>query len=334
MKVAVVIPSMRGPKCLESFIDISPDNVDFIVLSQEKLEKTYERTIEFNDKEIFSKSWIFNRYSKRNFGFLYAYKQNYDVIINLDDDCFPTSNTFFEKHINTLKSTVDNHFNILNAFSDIPKEIFEKGARGYSTEIEKKFQVVINQGLWIGDLDLPAKTIWKLLKSNDGKIPPPLSTKTSITNHFTIPDGQLTTVCGMNISFLREVIPAFPYTYMEAEGYGIARYDDIWSGLFIKIILDKLEKRMSAGFPVIKHEKGKRDIQKDIEYEDKGEKMNNFLWENLPKLQLEGNDYTTCFLEIADWLSQVSDVPERFFFKKISESMFEWINLIDGKDTV
>lgn len=325
---------MRGPKCLESFIDIAPPNVDFIILSQEKLEKKYERTIEFNDKEIFAKSWIFNRYSKRNYGFLYAYKQNYDAVINLDDDCFPTSKTFFYDHWNNLKNEVDDHFNILNAFSNIPKDVLNNGARGYPTYNVKKFPVVINQGLWMGDLDLPAKTIYELLNSKDGKIPPPISTESLVTNHFVIPKNQLTTVCGMNISFLSEVIPAFPYTYMEAEGYGIARYDDIWSGLFVKIILDKLGKRMSAGFPVIRHEKGKRDVLKDIEYEKRGESMNNFLWENLPSLVLENNDYISCFLEIAEWLRKVSDNPERVFFAKVSKSMYEWIDLIDDKNIV
>ena len=93
MKTAVVIPSMRGPKCLESFLEIASQDVDFIIISEKKLEKKYERTVEFNDKEVFEKSWIFNRHTKRNFGFAYALQQNYDVIVNLDDDCFPKSDT-------------------------------------------------------------------------------------------------------------------------------------------------------------------------------------------------------------------------------------------------
>ena len=104
MKTAVVIPSMRGPKCLESFLEIAPENVDFIIISEKKLEKKYERTVEFNDKEVFEKSWIFNRHTKRNFGFAYALQQNYDAVVNLDDDCFPKSNNslffFFVSRLN------------------------------------------------------------------------------------------------------------------------------------------------------------------------------------------------------------------------------------------
>lgn len=328
MKTAVIIPSMRGPRCLESFIEIAPDDVDFIILSQKKLEKKNERTTEFNDDEVFAKSWIFNRYSKRNFGFLYAYKQNYDRIINLDDDCFPVSSSFFEEHFSMLNNFANDNFNILNLYSNIPPKVLEKGARGFPTQLDKRFPIVINQGLWIGDLDLPARTISNLLGKN-GKVPPPISTKARVLSKFSIAEKQLTTVCGMNISFLREVVPAFPYTYMDAESFGIARYDDIWSGLFIKIILDKLGKRMSVGNPVIRHEKGTREIQKDIDYEDKGDVMNNFLWNNLPSLCLEGKDYTSCFLEIASWLSKISKEPNMKFFDKISKSMYEWINLIE-----
>ena len=101
---------------------------------------SHERTIEFNDEEVFKSSWIFNRHTKRNFGFAYAYKQNYDVIINLDDDCFPTSDSFFKDHLEKLNHSTEDHFNILNTFSNIPAEIFPNGARGYPTNFEKKFQ--------------------------------------------------------------------------------------------------------------------------------------------------------------------------------------------------
>ena len=50
MKTAVVIPSRRGPKCLESFIEIAPSNVDFIIISESKLEKKLKYNKEINNK--------------------------------------------------------------------------------------------------------------------------------------------------------------------------------------------------------------------------------------------------------------------------------------------
>lgn len=43
MTIEVVISSMRGPKCLESFMDFVPSNVDFIILSEQKLEKIMKK---------------------------------------------------------------------------------------------------------------------------------------------------------------------------------------------------------------------------------------------------------------------------------------------------
>ena len=332
MKTAVVIPSMRGPKCLESFLKIAPQNVDFIIISEQKLEKKYDRTTEFNDKEVFEKSWIFNRHTKRNFGFAYALRQNYDVVINLDDDCFPKSDSYFDDHIKRLQMLSHDHFNILNAFSNIPADVFFNGARGHPTDIAKKLPIVVNQGLWEGDLDLPSITICNVLSSKDGKIPKPICNESKVVRDFVVPKNQFTTVCGMNTSFLKEVIPAFPYTYQEPDDFGIARYDDIWSGLFIKKILDKLDKRMSAGFPVVSHEKGLRDVSIDGRFEAKGDTMNSFLWNNLSELNLETNDYTSCFLEIADWLDKTSKNDNSLkFFEKVAESMYGWIKFLDSK---
>ncbi len=328
MKLIVVMPSARSPKSLESFIKIAPDNVDFAILSEKKLEKKYENTVEFNDKEIFEKSWIFNRHTKRNFGFAYAYEQNYDAIISLDDDCFPTNEKYFQEHIERISGSSDDFFNMLQLFSNIPKNVFDQGARGHVKEIEKKYPVVINQGLWHGDLDLWASTISHTLKSDNGKIPPPISTESLVTQDFVIPKSQLTTVCGMNISFKKEVIPAFAWSYQEPEGDNLSRYDDIWCGVFIKVILDKLEKRMSAGHPVIVHDKGARDITTDLTWEKNGEAINNFLWNKLPDLTLEGKDYVSCYLEIAKWLEKPAEDNDKKFLKKVSKAMYEWVDFL------
>ena len=328
LKVLVSMPSARSPKSLESFLKIAPDNVDFVILSEKKLEKKIERTVEFNDEGIFKESWIFNRHTKRNFGFVYGYQQNYDVMITLDDDCFPLSENYFQEHIDRVSSTSNNFFNMLQLFSNIPDDVFSQGARGHPKEIEKNYPVVVNQGLWHGDLDLWASTISNTLKSNDGKIPDSLSTQSKVIQDFIIPKGQLTTVCGMNVAFLKEVTPAFAWSYQEPDGDLVARYDDIWAGLFVKIILDKLDKRMNAGHPVILHDKGRRDITIDLKWEKNGDPINNFLWNNLPNLILEGKDYASCYLEIAKWLEKPAEDEDKKFLKKISRSMYEWIDYL------
>jgi len=330
MKIATVMPTMRDAKSLDKFVEIAPKNVDFIVISQEKLSKKFEQTIEFSDQEVFKKSWIFNRMTKREYGYLYAYQNDYDIIITIDDDVYPTNDTYFQDFERILTSFDNNIFNILDLYDNVPPEVHQHGARGHPTEIRSKnYPVVVNQGLWYGDLDLPAKTIQDL-KSTDGKIPPPTS-NTKIYGDRIIPPFKLTTVCGMNLGFKKETVPAMKLAFQDPDGVGIARYDDIWQGLFIKKILDKLEKRMSAGSPVVTHDKEPRDLQKDINYETKGDMLNNYLYEYLPNLDLEGNDYETCFSEIAHWLDKIGDTPDLKFFKKVSSAMLEWLKILDVK---
>ena len=331
MKTAVIMPTMRKADSLENFIEIADDNIDFILLSKEKILGNFRNTTQINDQEIFSISPIFNRITKRNYGFLYAYKQNYDVIITLDDDCYPINNSYFDEHIKRLQSYDTDYFNVLELYNSVPENIFVKGTRGYPTEPnDKKYPVVLNQGLWLGDLDLPAKTI---MENNgmDGKIPQNISSKFEVAKNLILPETKLLTVCEMNLAFRGEVAPIAPISYQDPDGVGINRYDDIWAGIFMKKIFDKLGKRMSVGLPLIKHNKAPRNIITDVELEAKGDKLNSFIWQNLPNLSLEGKDYISCFLEIADWLKKESQNEERKFLEKVSNMMINWIKLLDSK---
>ena len=75
-------------------------------------------------------------------------------------------------------------------------------------------------------------------------------------------------------------------------------------------------------------------ISKEIDgrFEAKGDTMNSFLWNNLSDFILEENDYTSCFLEIADWLENTSktDISLKFF-EKVAKSMHGWIKFLDSK---
>ena len=86
---------------------------------------------------------------------------------------------------------------------------------------------------------------------------------------------------------------------------------------------------MAAGKPAIRHVKGKRDVNKDIEFEERGDHMNNFLWNNIGKLTLEGDDYSTCALEVADWLKTNSESSDLKFLNKVGDAMHEWQDLLD-----
>jgi hypothetical protein len=322
------MPTMRDAKSLQHYVEISPGNVDFLIISQEKLTRPFDRTIVFYDKEVFAKSWIFNRITKRNFGFLWGFHNDYDIIISLDDDCYPINNNFFRDHFSQLKERECNFFNPLLLYEGLDESIFGEGARGTPRNGSKRTRdVVLNQGLWLGDTDLDASTIISL-GSQDGKIPQKYKEGLKITRNIVVPTGQFTTVCGMNVSFKRDVVPFFYQSYMEPEPTGINRYEDIWAGLFLKLILDKIGKSMSLGCPPIFHDKAPRNPQRDLQQEMRGREMNSFLWQELPNLTLASNDGLGCYLEIADWLLRNGSQVDPFL-SKIAKAMIEWALLMD-----
>ena len=85
---------------------------------------------------------------------------------------------------------------------------------------------------------------------------------------------------------------------------------------------------MSAGHPVIVHDKGARDITTDLTWEKNGEAINNFLWNKLPDLTFEGKDYVSCYLEIAKWLEKPAEDTDKKFLKKVSKAMYEWVDFL------
>lgn len=56
------------------------------------------------DKDFGKDSWIFSRKNAgiRSYGFWKAFKMGADVIITLDDDCFPAQKNFVENHLKNL----------------------------------------------------------------------------------------------------------------------------------------------------------------------------------------------------------------------------------------
>jgi hypothetical protein len=51
----------------------------------------------------------------------------------------------------------------------------------------------------------------------------------------------------MNTSFVSKIIPAFYQLYMKH--MGVDRFNDIWSGIFLKKIVDHLGDNISLGTP-------------------------------------------------------------------------------------
>jgi len=113
MKISVVVPTIRE-QCFYTWVEkwkTLLNNYEVIVI-EDNPHKTFNVNLSvfkhFSWKEIDTElgddSWIIPRRTSaiRSFGFYKAYQGGADVVITLDDDCYPISNDFFKKLVRTM----------------------------------------------------------------------------------------------------------------------------------------------------------------------------------------------------------------------------------------
>jgi hypothetical protein len=145
-----------------------------------------------------------------------------------------------------------------------------------TVEVERG-EVVASQGLWTNVPDLDAVRILM-----DGDLRGQARTRTEkddFERDFVVAREHYLTVCSMNLAFRREVVPAFYQLPMDDNEWDVGRFDDIWSGLFLKRAADRLGKRVLTGFPLCEHNKAPRSTFSDLTDEVPGLELNEHVWE-------------------------------------------------------
>ena len=284
-------------------------------------------------------------HAETSFGFLVAYEEKADIIIELDDDCFRVSNdNLIRRHLNNLLSdeafVVNSSSKWYNTIENLVLSnnliVFPRGhpyapetrVENYTWERTNNGRCVLNMGLWVGHPDLDALTI--LYNGGlDGR-----SCIESIglkREKVIVGKGTYFSVCSMNTSFQRKIVPAFYQLYMKF--MGIDRFDDIWSGLFAKKIADHLGDNICLGSPLVYHDKRPRSTFRDLKAELEGMMINEVLWKIVDSLELNGKDYFECYLELADGIERnvekFSEKVHRDFIKLQVEKERLWLEVID-----
>jgi hypothetical protein len=275
------------------------------------------------EKDLGKDSWIIPRRTSaiKSYGFWKAYQENSDLIIALDDDCYPIENYLknFQKG-NLIQIYKNNLFK--SKFKEIAwistiNQIRPRGLPYKKLErlIDSK-QIILNHGLWANIPDLDAKTQLSIKA-----IP-------KIEKYFLnqiIPQGKYFPICGMNIGWKRELTPAMYFMLMGKDknerNWGFDRFDDIWAGIFIKKICDHLGYRIISGYPIVWHDRAS-DPYKNLEKERTGIKMNEYLWQEVDKIKLTKSDIKECYKELAEKLNLKND-----YFKKLKKAMIIWSEL-------
>jgi len=284
-------------------------------------------------------------HAETSFGFLVALEEAAESVIELDDDVFPIEgHDLVGGHVHNLEGGASLAVSPMGKWYNTIENLRLEGAssapfpRGHPyAEDARKPECVwgsserasaLNMGLWAGNPDLDALTT--LANGGlDGRCA--VRSTELLRQRVTVAPGYYFAICSMNTSFRSRIIPAFYQLYMNS--MGIDRFDDIWSGLFIKRIADHLGDSVSLGMPLVRHVKRPRDTFKDLRAELEGMIMNELLWRVVDSLELDGGDYLECYAQLTAGirmrLADFADKRHRDFLQMTVEKMELWTKVVE-----
>jgi len=286
-------------------------------------------------------------HAETSFGLLYMWADDsFEYGIFIDDDTLPHDDVdYFGRHMENLAfggsiervSSDESWVNVLYDNADehglyprgYPYSAMDETVETDAVEIEAG-EVVASQGLWTNVPDLDAVRILM-----DGDLEGQAQTRTTADDFgddFVAARGNYLTVCSMNLAFRREVIPAFYQLPMDDNEWDVGRFDDIWSGLFLKRACDVLDKRIYNGDPLCEHNKAARSTFDDLANEVAGLELNEHVWEVVDEAGADADSFEAVFAETADALAEgdFSEWNNGAFLNHCGEYMRDWLECLDA----
>jgi hypothetical protein len=277
------------------------------------------------DGALGDKSWIIPRRTSaiKSYGFLRAAQLGADAIWTLDDDCFPERTGPYLRSIESIMD--EEHVDDRHWFNTIYGEYAGEDwlyPRGYPYDIRKK--TAVHHGLWSNIPDLDGVTALKYPDFRTGEA----------CDVEQVPFGKLFPMCGMNLTFTREMLPAM---YFMLQGHRrdstelvkmpYDRFDDIWAGLFAKKIADHLHLPVTTGFPSIIHTK-ESDPQERVKKEAPGLIAQELLWPLVRDWPLDGSSVAECYASLSFGVREWARVlPNPDYWRSLSNAMATWTEL-------
>ncbi|UPV73752.1 alpha-1 4-glucan-protein synthase [Halorussus limi] len=371
--ICVVVPTIREYECMRAYFDnarahdFDLDRLHVLLVTEDFCDTDAMREMladEGVSGEVFDgtrrEEWYEARgiaeydhlvpaasHAETSFGLLYIWANDFDYGFFVDDDTLPHEDfDFFGRHMRNLDfegevtevSSDENWVNVLY------QNFEEHGLypRGYpyaamgetvETDTARVSDVVASQGLWTNVPDLDAVRILM-----DGDLQGQAQTRTTKADYaedFVAARGNYLTVCSMNLAFEREIIPAFYQLPMDDNRWDVGRFDDIWSGVFLKRACDVLGKRIYNGAPLCEHNKAPRSTFDDLNNEVPGLELNEHLWEIVDGVgetaSAGGDSYASVFGAMATELAEgdFEEYENGAFFNYVGEYMLDWLSALD-----
>ncbi|GAB3703200.1 alpha-1 4-glucan-protein synthase [Halorubrum pallidum] len=286
-------------------------------------------------------------HAETSFGLLYMWNDpSFEYGVFIDDDTLPHDDAdYFGRHMENLAfggsiervSSDEQWVNVLYQNADehglyprgYPYSAMDETVETDAVEVDSG-GVVASQGLWTNVPDLDAVRILM-----DGDLEGQAQTRTTAEDFgedFVAARDNYLTVCSMNLAFRREVIPAFYQLPMDDNEWDVGRFDDIWSGLFLKRAADELDKRIYNGGPLCEHNKAPRSTFDDLANEVAGLELNEHVWEVLDDVADDADTFEAAFAEMADALAEgdFSEWNNGAFLNHCGEYMRDWLDCLDA----
>lgn len=338
-KISIIVPTIRKKSInrflkewKQEFFGNRKFDVNLLVI-EDNPKKTFnleqKNFIHYSwqdiEKDLGKNSWIIPRRTDciRSYGYWKAWQQKPDMIVTLDDDCYPLKKYYFGKQ--KQRGLLEAHWGKLNKGITIEENcwvstIEKLRPRGipYQKTIkkEKYNNIILNHGLWYNVPDFDGKTQLNLKK---------VSGLSGFAINQVIPKNKYYPMCGMNLAWKPEATPALYFLLMgqnkNGKYWGFDRFGDIWSGIIFKKIATHLEYNIASGNPIIWHDRASNAIT-NLKKERPGLKFNEYFWQKIDKIDLTKNNFKDCYKEISKKLSL-----EGIYWTKLKEAMQIWAKL-------
>ena len=369
--ICVIVPTIREYECMREYVanarehGFDTDRL-FVVLVTEEFCDTDEMAAMLDelgvDGAVFDgtarQEWFVEQgvseyshlipeasHAQTSFGLLYMWaNERFDYGVFIDDDTLPHDEDFFGTHLENLAYEGDiesraSDESWVNVLDDAEADLYPRGYpyaamdEAVERETVEVDDVVASQGLWTNVPDLDAVRILM-----DGDLQGQAQSRTSredFGEDFVAAEGQYLTVCSMNLAFRREVIPAFYQLPMDDNRWDVGRFDDIWSGLFLKRACDVLGKQVYNGGPLCEHNKAPRSTFGDLQNEVAGLELNEHVWEVIDDAAVGASSYREAFASMADALAagDFEAWNNGEFLNYCGVHMRDWLDCLDALET-
>ncbi|MBI4279714.1 MAG: hypothetical protein HY660_14785 [Armatimonadetes bacterium] len=317
MRVCVVVPTIREDR-MRDFLrmwerELAPAH---ILVVEDNPTRTFHLSTSASvahyawediDRDLGGQSWIIPRRTDaiRSYGFYKAYLERPDLIITLDDDCYPEEGQtgFIQRHWTGIQAG-----GLQEAWRPTGRGAIPRGVPYVARS--RRWPCAINHGLWTGlpDYDAPTQLLHARQPSEFAPV------------NQTIPVGLYFPMCAMNLAFLPDVVPAL-YCLLMGRDYAYDRFGDIWAGIFVKKICDHLGYAVNSGEPCVAHQRAS-DVWENLRKEAPGLPVNEELWIAVDRVVLHGRTFADCYVEIARQLDMADA-----YWTKLKEAMVVWAGL-------